>query len=74
MKKRGYILIFLGIAILLVSGIKGYKIFEYIFDETCTWEVYGGALAGFIVSMDFIGLIFALYGIMDVKHNSGQKE
>ena len=66
-KKIGYILIALGIIIILVSGIKGYRIFEQIWNETSTWEVYAGALAGFIVSMDFVGLIIALIGIYSLK-------
>ena len=66
-KKAGYIIVALGIIIVLISGIKGYKIFEMIWDETCTWEVYAGALAGFIVSMDFVGLIIALIGIYSLK-------
>jgi hypothetical protein len=36
-KKAGYIIVALGIIIVLISGIKGYKIFEMIWDETCTW-------------------------------------
>lgn len=69
-KKAGYIIVASGIIIVLISGIKGYKIFEMIWDETCTWEVYAGALTGFIVSMDFVGLIMAMIGIQVVRNSS----